>query len=415
MKPNEALKLINNIPITLPQPNPTWLWDAAGHILARDVTATRDIPPFNRSAMDGYAVRTADLKEIPCRLKVIAVQEAGDPDKSTLASGECIKIMTGAAVPLDADAVVMIENTESDNPTEHTTILKPVQHFENIARQGEDSAIGDTILKKGQLLTGPALSVAAGMGQASLLVYPHPEIAFLQTGGELIEPGNPIAGNKIYNSNSTLLAGLIDDAAVGRPRYLGISPDDRDRLADTVRNGLTSDLLLLTGGISKGDFDYVPEILQNCGVKLHFHGLAIKPGKPLLFGVAETGCHVFGLPGNPVSAMVCFQEFVLPLLRRLAGWQNSFFPANLTATLQTPIRKKPGRTFYCPAHLQYLAPTHQLFAHSLAGHGSGDYIDAAGANGVIILPENTTSAEPGEQVTVHLWRPPTCNSLETTK
>jgi molybdopterin molybdotransferase len=400
----QALEIITGIEACPDPPVTKPLIEAAGHVLAQEVTAPRDIPPFNRSAMDGYAVRSEDVKEIPARLKVVAVREAGDQEEITLGSGECVKIMTGAAVPDDADAVVMIESTRSDEPARYTEILKPVKPGQNIARRGEDAQAGSVVLRKGQVLTGPALSLAAGVGQGQLEVYPLPELAVLQTGGELLEPGDEATGNKIYNSNATLLAGMVHDTQIATSRYIGISPDQKERLTEAVRDGMLSKVLILTGGVSKGDFDYVPEVLVNCGVQVKIQGVRIKPGRPLIFGSTETGGFVFGLPGNPVSVMVCFHEFVVPLLRRLAGMSGTVTAADLPATLTAPVRNKSGRTFYCPAKL--LSRNGQLFAEPLPGHGSGDYVSAAATNGVIIIPDDTTCLEAGTEVKVHLWQIP---------
>lgn len=398
----QALKIITEIPFKSAPITEQPLRKAAGCILAEDVTTGRDIPPFNRAAMDGYAVRCDDLQKTPCRLEVVAVREAGDGNEVGFGSGQCVKIMTGAAVPDDADAVVKIEDTESDDPAKHVNILHAVRFYENIARRGEDTATGSVVLSAGQGLSGPALAVAAGVGRAKLKVYPQPEIALLQTGGELIEPGNPVEDNQIYNSNGTLLAGLINDNHIGSVRYLGISPDDRETLAAAIREGLQSRVMLLTGGVSMGDFDYVPQVLESCGVKLHLHGVAIKPGKPLLFGSTARGSFVFGLPGNPVSVMVCFEEFVVPLLRRLAGWREGILHADLSTTVTETVRKKPGRVFYCSARLSWRDG--ELLARPVFGHGSGDYTAAAYANGTMIIPGETTVVKAGEKAAVHLWQ-----------
>jgi molybdopterin molybdotransferase len=399
----QALKIITTIPIPAANAIQSGLLDALTHVLAEEITTPRDIPPFNRAAMDGYAVRSADVQKPPVTLQVVDILEAGQNKKISLDSGQCVKIMTGAAVPADADAVVMIENTQTKNPTKHTIILKSVKPFENIAHRGEDAPAGSTILPAGQLLTAQALATAAGAGYNKLNVYPKPTIAFLQTGGELIEPGHPVEENQIYNSNSTLLAGLIQENQLGKPNYLGICPDNREKLTQAIQTGLKNDCLLLTGGVSKGDFDYVPEILQNCGVKIEFAGLAIKPGKPLLFGSAPNGSFVFGLPGNPVSVLVCFYEFVAPLLRRLAR-QKDILPPETHATITAPIQKKTGRQFYCSAKIEY--QNNQFIAHPAAGSGSGDYISAADTNGVLILPADSGGAQAGDTLTAHLWQWP---------
>lgn len=385
-------------PVTLP------LWEAAGHVLAEDVTTGRDIPPFNRSAMDGYAVRSEDVAAAPSSLAVVAVREAGDTAHIPIARGQCVKIMTGAAVPDDADAVVMVEKTESADPTRIVTILDAPRPWTNIAQKGEDAAAGAVVMPAGVRLSARVLSVAAGVGRAELSVYPQPIVSILQTGGELLEPGEEPEDNKIYNSNATLLAGLLKDAALGERRYLGICPDNKVRLAEMVRKGLEGELLLMTGGVSKGDFDYVPEVLAEAGVEIHFHRLAVKPGRPILFGSGAGGKHVFGLPGNPNSVLVSFKEFVLPLLRRLAGWRSPVFPADATTVLAAPVRNRPGRQYHCPAHLYY--EEGRLVADPIPGKGSGDYVSASRANGIIVLPADSTGAAAGEEVTAHFWELP---------
>lgn len=405
MSSGEALEIITGVAMGPPAVVPVWLWDAVGHVLAEDVVTGRDIPPFDRSAMDGYAVRTADMIDGLRDLQVVAVREAGDMGEVAIGKGQCVKIMTGAAVPGDADAVVMIEKTESDEPARHTRILeKGVRGYQNIARRGEDAPAGSVVLKAGTLLTGQALSVAAGAGMSMLKVRQKPLVSLLQTGGELVEPGEVVTGNKIYNSNTTLLTGLLHDTGLSRCRYLGTSPDEKKRLAELIRTGLMGDVLILTGGISKGDYDYVPEVLASCGVEILIHGVKIKPGKPLLFGRTAEGHFVFGLPGNPVSVMVCFYEYVLPLLKKLAGLSEGALPAVVLVKVDRALRKKTGRQFNCPARFYY--ESGQLMAEPITGHGSGDYVAAAGVNGVLILDIQCGDVAAGQEVNGHVWSVP---------
>jgi molybdopterin molybdotransferase len=413
----EAMESIGKVPIQKSESVGTWLWQAAGYVLAEAITTPRDIPPFNRAAMDGYAVRTEDVREVPCKLDVVGLRAAGDNRAIRIGAGQCVKIMTGAAVPVDADAVVMIEHTESEAPEIHTKILRGVKPWENIARRGEDAPAGAVVLEAGQMLTPSALSVIAGVGRSTVKVYPKPRVSILSTGDELLEPGTVPTDeqiNNIYNSNATLLAGLLSRTPLGTHRYLGISKDDREALIAAIKNGLTDDVMILTGGVSKGDYDYAHEVLEQCGVTVHFHGVNIKPGRPLFFGSIQKTCargrghgthtdrtFVFGLPGNPVSVLVCYQEFVVPLLRRLAGWEDQIVADEVTARCTQTIRVKTGRRFYCTARLFYKEG--KLLADPIPGHGSGDYVAAVHANGVIIVPEETAQIESGEQVNVHLW------------
>lgn len=405
LDPKEARAIIDAQKVLPDPPVEKKLWDCAGLVLAEDVATTRDIPPFNRSAMDGYAVRSQDVGEVPATLEVVAVREAGDTGEIAVGTGQCVKIMTGAAVPADTDSVVMVENTESRDPTRIVTILKPAAAWLNIARQGEDAPKGAVVLPRGVRLTGQALGVAAGVGRAALQVHPAPGVALLQTGGELLEPGEEPRDNKIFNSNATLLAGLVHDAGVGEVAWSGHSRDNREQLEAAVREALSATrLLILTGGVSKGDFDYVPEVLADCGVKSLFHRVAVKPGKPLLFGVTADNTFVFGLPGNPNSVLVSFNEYVLPVLRRLAAWPEPVWPAAATAVLTASVRQKPGRQYNCTAHLFYTDGI--LHADPIPGHGSGDYVSGSRANGIIIIPRTSTGQEAGTTVPAHFWELP---------
>jgi len=426
----EVIEIIGKVPIRRRDPVGRWLWQAAGYVLAEAITTPRDIPPFDRAAMDGYAVRSEDVREVPCDLEVVGLRAAGANRAIRVGAGQCVKIMTGAAAPEDTDAVVMIEHTESEEPDKRTTILQSVKPGENIARRGEDAPAGAVVLEAGQMLTASALSVVAGVGRSTVPVYPPPRVSILSTGDELLEPGTVPTEEQnnniynIYNSNATLLAGLLSRTQLGTPRYLGISKDDRQALIAAIENGLTDDVLILTGGVSKGDYDYAHEVLERCGVKVHFHGVKIKPGRPLFFGSIQKTCprgqcpqwqlrghgthadsaFVFGLPGNPVSVLVCFQEFVVPLLRRLAGWSDQIVADEVTAVCTQSIRKKTGRRFYCTARLFYKEGN--LMAEPIFGHGSGDYVAVVNANGAIVIPEETTLIEAGELVNVHVWSYP---------
>lgn len=403
----EAIERIGSVPIRHREPEWKWLWQAEGYVLAETVTTRRDIPPFDRSAMDGYAVRSSDLNSIPCKLEVIGLRAAGDTREMQIRAGSCVKIMTGAAVPEGADAVVMIEDTESKDPNRQVTILRGVNPWSNIARRGEDSRAGGRVLSVGQMLGAPAVSAAAGVGRSMVKVYPRPRVSILSTGTELLEPGSPLRPGQvhhIYNSNATLLTGLLSRTRLGQPRYLGIRKDDRGALHDAIQNGLADDVLILTGGVSKGDYDYAHEVLEDCGVHVHFHGVKIKPGRPLYFGGTDRGTFVFGLPGNPVSVLVCFYEFVAPLLRRLGGWVDPVFSADVSAVCTGRLGNQSGRRFYSTACLFYQGGS--LLADPVFGHGSGDYVSSVDANGVIIVPEETTQVEPGDPVKVHLWDVP---------
>jgi molybdopterin molybdotransferase len=417
MEPLDAVGLVRGIPIPAVHPVRRALWAASRQVLAEAVTTERDIPPFHRSAVDGYAVRASDVTSVPATLDVVGVREAGDATPVALRPGQCLKIMTGAAVPADADAVVPVEETRdpastrgeaearpaagSEGRPRTVAILSGVAAGANVAARGEDARAGSVVLPEGTFLNGQALAVAAGVGRKELSVYPLPKVALLQTGGELVEPGGRVGEHQIYNSNSTLLAGLLSDCGLGVAHYLGICRDEREALAGAIRRGLECDVLLLTGGVSKGDFDLVPEVLESCGARTVFRGVAIRPGKPVMFAATADGRFAFGLPGNPNSVLVCFYEFVVPLLERLARLKRPAGSGEAEAELTAAVRKSPGRWYYAACRFRW--ESGRLMADPVHAHGSGDYVNAGRADGVVLLPRESTGAGAGERVRAHMW------------
>ena len=377
---------------------------AAERVLAEQITADRDLPPFPRSTRDGYAVRSADLSQLPATLDVIAEIKAGEKLEripSNIPSGQAAAIMTGAPVPSGADAVVMVEYTsERDHRVEITRHVAP---GENVVPMGAEARAGSTLIPRGTRLNAAAIALAASVGKSSLQVYKRPRVAVLTTGDEII-PINATPGpTQIRNSNSYSLAVQIANAG-GDPVLLPIAPDEPHALRRLVEQGFESDLLLLTGGVSMGRYDLVEQVLAGLQAEFFFTGAKIQPGRPVVFGrcgAAATGGmkdqYFFGLPGNPVSTMVTFELFVRPMLEALAGMS----PRKLKfvhAKLKAEIRVKPGLKRFLPAILS------GEFEHSqvelVRWQGSGDIAATALANCYIAVPEDREQIKAGEYVAI---------------
>jgi len=316
--------------------------DALGRVLAEDVAARRTQPPAAVSAMDGYAVRAADVQSVPATLKVIGQAPAGDAFAGTVGAGEAVRIFTGGPVPDGADAVVMQENTEAGDGT--VTVLQGVDAGRFVRPAGLDFTEGQVRLRAGRVLTARDVGLAAAMNVPWVMVHRRPRVAILVTGDEIVMPGDPIGPSQIVSSNSIALAAAIRVFG-GEPCMLGIAPDDRDALAAMASGAAGADLLLTSGGASVGDHDLVRSVLGDIGFELDFWKIAMRPGKPLIFGqVGDTP--VLGLPGNPVSALVCAMIYLRPALARMLGADDAEAAPRLTARLTEPLDENDERQDY---------------------------------------------------------------------
>ena len=323
---------------------PTPLLEATQRVLAEDVRATLTQPPFDASAMDGYAARAADLAILPARLQLIGESRAGQAFAGLVGPGECARIFTGAPVPAGVDAVVIQENATLNGNT--ITVAEGTVDFDHIRPRGGDFTENQVLLSSGRVLDARAILLAAAMGHGTLAVRRKPVVAILATGDELVEPGIQPGPDQIVSSNPYGLAAMIA-AAGAQPRLLGIAADTRAALEAKIAAAADADILLTTGGASVGDHDLVGPVLRSRGMDLDFWKIAMRPGKPMLFG--RLGAQrVLGLPGNPVAAMVCARVFLLPLIDRLLGRQVSDV-APLRAQLTTATGKNGPRQHYMRA------------------------------------------------------------------
>jgi molybdopterin molybdotransferase len=371
---------------------------ARGRVLAETVHADRDFPPTDRSAMDGFAVRSADLSDSGGELKVLGEVRAGQPAGLKVEPGTAVRIFTGAVLPPGADAVVMVERTREDREEGTVRIELRPPPGEHIRVRGQDLRGGDVILDPGAAVHAPEIAALASVGRTGLRVFRSPVIHLLSTGDEVVEPDRQPQPHQIRNSNAAMLLACLDEVGV-TGRYLGNAPDHPEELAALVARGLSGDLLLITGGVSVGEYDLVRRSLEETGAETLFHGVAVKPGKPLL-AARRGSCLVVGLPGNPVSVYVGFAVFVVPALRRMMGhtnWRNR----SLSATLREPLRAKSGRVGFHLCRLEVVDG--EISARRVTNTGSGDVLSLSGANGFLITGAEGGDHAAGTRLPAMLW------------
>jgi molybdopterin molybdotransferase len=369
---------------------------ALGLVLAEDVHSDLDMPPYDKALMDGYAVRAADLPDGRGVLTVIEEVTAGRTPTRRVESGQATRIMTGAPIPAGADAVVMVERCHSPDGTRVRIEDRPPAPGQNILPRGREMRRGDCVLRPGTRLRPQEFGVLATVGRAAALLHPAPRVAVLPTGDEIVDAAQTPGPGQIRNGNGPML--LAQVARVGGiPISLGIARDHRDSLRPLIGEGLRADVLLLSGGVSAGKLDLVPEVLRELGVRPHFHKIRMKPGKPLFFGTCEQTL-VFGLPGNPVSTFVCFELFVRPALRRLRG-ENEAGPMRVRAKLAQEFAARNDRPTYHPAWLDQ-AEDGGWRVRAAAWFGSPDLRGLLQANALLVLPAGEFAWPAGESLEV---------------
>ena len=412
-----------------------------GRVLAEGISADREFPPFDRATRHGYAVRAADLAEVPARLEVVGEVKAGDwlePGVCSVGRGQAVRIMTGAPLPAGADAVVMVEYASAaqdthPNVAEDATlgwgtlgsvslgdkfveIRRGVNTGENFVPRGAEARAGERLLDRGRRLDHAGIAVAASVGKSRVQVFRKPRVAVLSTGDEVVEIDATPGPAQIRNSNSYSLAAQVQKVG-GEAVRLGIAPDERGRLRALIEEGLRCDLLVLTGGVSMGKYDLVEQVLEELKAEFYFTGAEIQPGRPVVFGAcgletpvradggfaanARTGVsaphekYFFGLPGNPVSTMVTFELFARPMIEALAGMtpQRLIF---LRARLKSEIRTKRGLRRFLPALLS--GEFENAEVELVRWQGSGDIAALARANCYVVVPPDREQIEAGEWV-----------------
>lgn len=388
---------------------------AYGRVLAEDVAAAEPAPRWDNSAMDGFAVRAADTvgaepskadcdapRTEPLRgvvLRVLETIAAGSMPTKRLEPGTCARIMTGAPMPEGADAVVMREYTTEvgEGRVRIGQTARPGQH---VRRAGEEIAPGQVVLKRGQVLTPARVGLCAAVGRTSVIVARRPRVALVSTGDEVVPPGEPLGPGQIWSSNTHALAAFVEQAG-GEPIDCGIAPDTREGTREVFRRALDAepDVLVSTGGVSVGDFDVVKEVLGDVGADMRFWKVRMKPGMPLAFGVIG-GRPAFGLPGNPVSCVVNFLQFVRPLIRRALGDPRPFLPV-LRARLTEAVSGRPGRAELVRVALEWTGEG--LLARPTGPQGSHRITSVAEAHGFALLGAERAGAAAGDTVPVQIF------------
>lgn len=366
---------------------------AAGRILAEEISADRDYPPFPRSARDGFAARSADIANPPSRLRVLGETRAGEPSRFRVGEGEAVEIMTGAPAPSGADCVVMVEYSSRDGET--VILEQSLEPGRNIVPQGAEAPAGSAMLESGVMLDYPQMALLASVGRAEVQVWRRPQVAILSTGDEIVDIDHSPESFQIRNSNAWSLAAQVQRRG-GEAKILPIAPDRLEQTRDLIRMGLESDMLLLSGGVSMGKHDLVEQALADLGVEIHITQVLIQPGKPLVFGMAGDK-PVFGLPGNPISTMVTFELFGRMALERLAGRSTSTLPF-VEARLAADFRHKPALTRFLPARLR--GDYQDAVVEPIQWQGSGDLASIAKADCFLVASAGRPSWRAGERIAV---------------
>ena len=367
---------------------------AGGRVLAEDITAKRDVPPFDRAAMDGYAVKAEDTFEAsqfnPVKLKIVGVLHAGESTNQPIKNGQCIRIATGCPIPPGADAVVMMEFTEEKDG--FISVFKGVHPGANIAVKGEDIKKGEVILRKGDLLTPAKIGILASLGHKDVSVYEKPRVAVIPTGSEVCDVGLELKKGQVYDVNSYTLTSLLMENGASVTKS-PIVPDVLEEIRSALIRYLDQDIIIFSGGSSVGEKDLLVRVVEELG-ELLFHGVQIKPGKPTLFGLVK-GKPIFGMPGYPTSCLSNAYIFLVPAIRKMAR-----LPPKRSRTVKV---KMGARVVSASGREQFLTVRIKNGVAYPAFKASGDITSLANADGYVILPVNLDVIEKGEEVTVTLF------------
>ncbi|MEM9538069.1 MAG: gephyrin-like molybdotransferase Glp [Cyanobacteria bacterium P01_E01_bin.42] len=403
---SEAETIILNLAQPLQTVEEVTLENASGRILARSVTSTLDFPYWDNSAMDGYAVRYEDVqgcdRDRPKTLKIVEEIPAGIQPQKALSSGEAARIFTGAVMPEGADTVVMQENTQREG--DRVNILQAPRDREFVRHKGAFYQSGNPLLDAGTAIGAPEIAVLATAQCTRFTVYERPRVAIFSTGNELIPPGNALKPGQIVDSNQYALRAFAADLGA-IPLPLGIIRDRPEDLEKTIEEAISrADVVLSTGGVSVGEYDYVGEILAKLGGNIQIRSVAVKPGKPLTVATFDRGdrtCLYFGIPGNPVSALVSCWRFVQPALKKLSGLAENWQPTFVKARSRHDLKASGTRETYLWGRWDIASRGYEF---SLAGgsRSSGNLINLAQTNGLAMIPVGTTAIAAGEEVDVML-------------
>jgi len=371
--------------------------DALGRVLAETINADRDLPPFNRVSMDGIAIKYADFEHAQRIFKIIATQAAGDAPKNIAQAGECVEIMTGAALPDSVDTVIRYEDLEI-NDGKATVQIDEIIKGQNIHRQGVDRRAGDTVLTPCRVITPAVISMVASVGETELRVKRIPRVVIVSSGDELVDVAAKPSPYQIRRSNSYMLKAVL--TGLGIDAGMVHIPDEPDAIRSTLQQCLANfDVLLLSGGISMGKFDYIPQVLEQLQVEKIFHKVQQRPGKPFWFGKHNSGPVVFAFPGNPVATFMCTQRYFIPWLNKTLGAEAK---QTVYAVLNNDFIFQPSLQYFLQVKLNF-SDDGRLLATPVEGNGSGDFANLADTDAFMELPLNKTEFKSGEVYRVWIF------------
>ena len=397
---DEAIKIILTNTKLLPVEK-IFINKSLRRVLAEDIFSPYNIPFADNSAMDGYALKSTDTiganEKNPTKLKIVGIIPAGKVFKGKIKSGEACKIMTGGIIPDGADCVARKEICKEENG--YVYIFEEVKKEKDLRKTGEDIKKGECVLKKGTEITPAVVGVLASVGKSNIYVYRKPKVSIIISGDEIADIDEPLIKGKVKNSNTYTLISMIKESG-GIPINRGIIKDDKENLKKAIKECLNSDIILSTGGVSVGDYDFTKEVIEELGFKVHFWKLRIKPGKPLLFATFEDKLY-FGIPGNPVSTMVIFYNFIMPAILKMQGKNNIFLPET-EAILDEDLKKKDERKEYIRGILY--KKNGKLYVKSTGPQGSGILKSMVLGNCFIVVNENQKFINKGELIKVLIYR-----------
>ena len=372
--------------------------NALTHVLVEDVLADRPLPPFDRVAMDGFAVRSSDFQDGTARLEIVGRIQTGVASATEIKEGEAVQIKTGAPCPQSADAVVKIENCQVEG--DYVVLNEPkIGPGLNIAPMGEDAAAGKVLIKNNKPLTTAGIAICASVGVEQVKVYKKPSLCIISTGSEIINPASQPLSHQIRDCNSYTLRTMAN--AMGLDvTFLGIGEDDTEVLAKMIKEGLKADILVLSGGVSMGEYDHIPALLVENGVENIFHHVKVKPGKPIWFGKSNRGGFVFGLPGNPVSVQSCFRIFVDPLIKKLSGDPSPDHTYLRLELIEDAVSKTPRENFI-PGRMEISDGKTGIKIVPI--RGSGDFSNFEISQGLVRFPGDLNLLKAGEVVDFLPW------------
>src|SRR6266404_1749883 len=375
------------------------LTQCVGGTLRENVYAERDAPPFDRVSMDGMAVDSEALRKGQRRFHIQGSQAAGAPATKLKTADHAIEVMTGAILPIGCDNVIPIEQVDVADGFASLNTVVVSSPYHNIHRRGADSRQGQLLLESGTLLRAPEVAVAASAGMARVRVSSQPAIMVVSTGDELIEPGDPIADYQVRRSNAYAVAATLRTRGLGRVGDDHV-PDDEGLMRERLALHLTThEVVILSGGVSMGKFDLVPKVLMQLGVQQVFHNIAQRPGKPMWFGIGPHGQSVFGLPGNPVSTLVCLIRYVIPAIGEAMGTKRT--PPERLA-LSAPVSFQPALAYFLPVAIEH-DDWGRPWANPRRPNGSGDFLSLTGTDGFVELPPGPNTYPKGFVTTVYRW------------